>query len=102
MKAQDHALRAYARQRSLRQHVPIPVRPRSENNTPERSGGLASISSGENVHITSATSKHRRLQKKWLLYSSRRRLTTVRMLQCVELLAHPSQAPDRVPLQFCA
>ena len=47
VRAQDHALRAYARQRSLRQHVPIPVRPRSETNTPERSGGLASISSGE-------------------------------------------------------
>ena len=47
VKAQDHALRAYARQRSLRQHVPIPVRPRSEANTPDRSGGLASISSGK-------------------------------------------------------
>ena len=44
----DHALRAYARQRSMRQHVHIPVRPRSGSNTPaERSGGLTSISSGE-------------------------------------------------------
>ena len=51
VKAQDHALRAYARQRSLRQHVPIPVRPRSETNTPERSGGLASISSGETLSL---------------------------------------------------
>ena len=46
----DHALRAYARQRSLRQHVPLPVRPRSGTNTPaERSGGLTSISSGDGM-----------------------------------------------------
>ena len=56
VKAQDHALRAYARQRSLRQHVPIPMRPRSGANTPaDRSGGLASISSGDSGHLAAAT-----------------------------------------------